>query len=72
LYISTIVADFTSKFIRDSGNIQVAHGPRNDFVVGGAKGQLQNIEVYEIYTIYAGSGTEPQPTNDLVHFSLKI
>ena len=45
-----------------------SHGPRNDFVVGGAKGQLQYIDVYEIYTVYAGSGA----TNDLVHFSLKI
>jgi len=50
------------------------HGPRNDFGVGGAGANYtKHISIQNIaYSIYTGSRAEPRPTNDLVHFSLKI
>ena len=52
--------------------IRLINGPRNDFIVGGGQGPITKCISIKIYTTYAGSSAEPQPTNDLVHFSLKI
>ena len=49
------------------------HGPRNDFVVGGGTraNYTKYISIQNVHYIL-GVWAEPQPTNDLVHFSLKV
>ena len=54
------LSGLTTSYIRQTDR----HGTMNDFVVGGPRVNYKNI--------YVGSGAEPQPTNDLMHSSLKI
>jgi len=44
------------------------HGDRNDFVVGGTRANYTEYISIKIYTIYAGSVAEPQPTKQFGAF----